>query len=474
MRRSDNQVDAIVIGSGPNGLAAAVEVARTGRNVVVFEAKESVGGGARTAESTLPGFRHDVCSTVFPFAAASRFFLSTPLERFGLRWIESPSPLAHPLDDGAAVLERSIAHTAERLGQDRRAYRSLFEPLARDWPLLEELVMSPPRVPRHPVAQLRFARRAVRSATALADRDFRGSEAKALFAGIAAHGMLPLDRALTAGVGLTLQTLAHAVGWPIPRGGAQAISDALAAYLRSLGGRIVTGVRIDSLEGLPPASAVFCDLSPAPLLRIAGDAFPPSYRRSLESYRYGAAAFKMDWALSEPIPWRTAECAQSATVHLGGDFSEIADAEALVGAKKIPDRPFVILSQPTLFDRTRAPAGKHVAWAYCHVPNGSSANMADRIERQVERFAPGFRDCILARRATSPAEIAAYNPNFAGGDIGSGAVDWKQFFLRPNRRLYTTPARGVYICSAATPPGVGVHGMCGFWAARRALRRELK
>ena len=467
-------VDAIVVGSGPNGLSAAIEIARAGRRVVVFEAHETIGGGARTAELTLPGFRHDICSAVYPFAVASPFFRSLPLREMGLTWIESPAALVHPSDRGTAVVTRSIQETAATLGRDAEAYSKLFEPLVRDWPRLEAAVMTPLALPRHPLRQARFGWNAMRSATGLAEGRFQSEPARGLLAGLAAHSMLALDQPLTAGVGLTLGTLAHAVGWPIPRGGAQAISDALGAYLKSLGGRIVTGVRVRSLDDLPPARAVLCDLSPKPMLELAGDRFPASYRSSLGRYRYGAAAFKVDWALDTPIPWATPECGKAACMHLGGDLSEIEVSERQVSKGAPPDHPFVILAQPTLFDPSRAPAGKHIAWAYCHVPNGSECDMTSRIEDQIERFAPGFRGRILARHVMSPMVIERHNPNFVGGDIGSGAVDWRQFFTRPGPRLYSTPARGVYLCSAATPPGVGVHGMCGYLAARRALKKELR
>jgi phytoene dehydrogenase-like protein len=466
------QIDAVVVGAGPNGLAAAIEVARAGRRVIVFESEESVGGGARTAELTLPGFLHDICSAVYPLAAASPFFRSLGLERHGLRWIESPAALAHPIGGDAVVLRRAVAETAEQFGVDRAAYHSLMGPLVHDWPRVERAVMGPLTWPRHPLTQARFGWKAVRSASWTARKRFVSEPARALFAGLAAHGMLALSEPLTAGIGLTLGTLAHVAGWPIPRGGAQAISDALAGCLRSLGGEIVTGACVRSLDELPRSKVVFLDLSPKPLLQMTGGRFPAWYRKSLENYRYGAGAFKMDWALNGPIPWKSALCAQAATVHLGGGLDEIEFSEDEVAAGKPPQAPFVILAQPSLFDDSRAPRGKHVAWAYCHVPNGSDADMAGRIELQIETFAPGFGARILARNVMAPSAIERHNSNMAGGDIGAGAVDWRQFIARPNFSLYSTPARGIYHCSAATPPGVGVHGMCGYFAARRALRRE--
>lgn len=463
-----------MIGSGPNGLAAAITLARAGRSVVVFEAEETAGGGTRSAELTLPGFIHDVCSAVHPLAAASPFFRTLPLGEFGLEWIHPPAALAHPFDDGrAAVLERSVEATAETLGCDAGAYRRLMAPLARDWKRLERSILEPLSLPRHPLALARFGLLALRPAEAFLRARFRGERARALLAGIAAHGMMPLDKALTAGFGLVLAMAGHAVGWPVPRGGSQAIANALVSLLRSLGGEVVTGRRIVSIDQLPPARAVLCDLSPGPLLRIAGHRFPLRYRRKLMRYRYGLAAYKVDWALDGPIPWRAPECARAATVHLGGTLAEIAVSERAAWEGRHPERPFVLLVQPSLFDPTRAPAGGHTAWAYCHVPNGSEFPMLERIERQIERFAPGFRDRVLARHVMSPAEIERHNANLVGGDIAAGVTNLRQFFTRPTAGLYKTPARGIYICSASTPPGVGVHGMCGYLAARAALRSGL-
>ena len=378
--------------------------------------------------------------------------------------------VAHPFDDGtAAVVERSIERTAARLGRDEQAYARLFGNLARIWPQIESSVLGPLRWPRHPFALAGFGLHALRSADALARRIFVDERTRALFGGIAAHGMVPLDRPLTAGFGLVLGAMAHIVGWVIPRGGAQKLTDALVAHLRTLGGEVVAGHRVTSLDELPPARAVLCDLSPRPLLRIAGTRFPASYRRSLERYRYGMGVFKVDWALDAPIPWRAAECARASTVHVCGDVVELTRSEQDAWSGVASERPFVLLVQPTLFDPSRAPAGKHTAWAYCHVPSGSTVDMLPRIEAQIERFAPGFRDRILARSVMSPADIEAHNANLVGGDIGSGIVDLRQFFTRPTWRTYSTPLRGLYICSAATPPGVGVHGMCGYFAAQRAL-----
>ena len=378
--------------------------------------------------------------------------------------------LAHPFDDGTVgIVERSVDATARRLAGDGAAYSRMFGRLVEDWPALQPAILGTIGVPRQPVALGRFGLQALRSAAGVATGSFSGSAARALFAGVAAHGILPLDRIPSAAFGLVLGTLAHVAGWVIPRGGAQRITDALAAHLRTLGGQIVTSAPIRSVDDLPAARAILCDLSPRPLLRVAGHRFPDWYRRQLERYRYGPAAFKVDWALDAPIPWRAAECARAATVHVGGTLEEIALAEQDVWSARAPERPFVLLVQPTLFDRSRAPDGRHVAWAYCHTPNGSPIDMLPRIEAQIERFAPGFRDRVLARSVLTPADLERLNPNLVGGDIAAGASTLRQLFLRPTWRRHATPARGIYICSASTPPGVGVHGMCGELAARRAL-----
>ena len=467
--------DAIVVGAGPNGLAAAIAIARTGRKVLVFESAATVGGGCRSDELTLPGFVHDVCSAVHPFAVASPFFRSLPLADYGLEWVEPPALLAHPFADGtAACVYRSVEETAQGLGADGAAYRRLFTRLVDDWPRIAEAVLGPLGWPRHPVALGRFGLHALQPADRLARRLFAGEPARALVAGIAAHGMLPLDMRPTAGVALALNLMAHVAGWPMPRGGAQRLSDALAAYLRSLGGEIVTGTPVTSIDELPGAKAVLCDLSPAPLLRIAGHRLPPRFRRALERYRYGMGVYKVDWALSAPIPWHNPDCASAATVHVGGTLAEIAASERAAWDGRAPERPFVLLTQPTLFDPSRAPAGRHVAWTYCHVPRGSEVDMLPRLEQQIERFAPGFRDCVLARSVMRPADLERYNANYVGGDIASGVIDLRQLFTRPTWRTYSTPVRGLYLCSAATPPGVGVHGMCGYFAARRALDEVLR
>jgi phytoene dehydrogenase-like protein len=466
--------DAIVIGSGPNGLAAAITLAQAGRSVTVFEADDTIGGGVRSAELTLPGFRHDICSAVHPFAAASPLFRTLPLARHGLEWIEPPVMLAHPFDDGsAAIVDRSVERTADSLGRDGAAYRSLIGRVVEDWPRLESAILGPVAVPRHPFALARFGLQALRPADRVARAVFVGAPARGLFAGISAHGMLPLDRRPTAAFGLVLGAMAHVAGWVFPRGGAQRLTDALAAYLRSLGGTIVTGTRIQSTGELPAVRAVLCDLSPKPFLRVAGHKLPAGFRRKLERFRYGMGAFKVDWALQGPIPWRNREISRAGTVHLGGTIEEVARSEAEAWRGRPGDRPFVLLAQPTMFDPTRAPVGMHTAWGYCHVPNASGVDMLSRIEKQIERFAPGFSDLVLARAVWTPADLERHNANLVGGDISAGASDLGQFFARPTRRLYSTPVAGLYLCSASTPPGVGVHGMCGYHAAQRALREVL-
>ena len=462
--------DAIVIGSGPNGLTAAIRMASAGLAVTVYEALDTIGGCARSAPLTLPGFIHDVGSAVHPFAVVSPAFRRLPLPQHGLEWIEPSAMLAHPFDDGtAAIVERSVTETARRLGADGAAYARLFGRLVDSWPALQPAILNAPHIPRHPFVVGRFGLRALRSADRVARSTFRGGHARALFGGIAAHGILPLERVPSAAFGLVLGTLAHVAGWVIPRGGAQHITDALAAHLRSLGGHIVAGTPVRSVDDLPPARTILCDLSPRPLLRVAAHRFPDWYRRQLETYRYGPAAFKVDWALDAPIPWRSVDCGRAATVHIGGSLDEIALSERQVDRGVAPERPFVLLVQPTLFDPSRAPASRHVAWAYCHVPNGSPVDMLSRIEAQIERFAPGFRERVLARSIRTPADFERVNPNLVGGDIAAGASTLRQLFARPTWRMHRTPARGIYICSASTPPGVGVHGMCGELAANLAL-----
>jgi phytoene dehydrogenase-like protein len=468
--------DAVVVGAGPNGLAAAITLAQAGRSVLVLEARDTVGGGTRSAELTLPGFIHDVCSAIHPLALTSPFFRALSLAEHELQWVYPPAPLAHPLDGGkAAIVERSVEATADRLGPDRRAYRRWLGPLVASWDKLTHDLLGPFRlVPHHPIIFGRFGLLALWPARRLSKILFKGEPARAIFAGMAGHSMMPLDRFSTTAYALTLTGTAHAVGWPLARGGSQKIADALACYLRSLGGEIVTGSLIESLEELPQARAALLDVTPRQLLRIAGKRLPDHYRRKLERYRYGPGVFKIDWALDGPIPWEAAECARSATLHLGGTLDEIATSEGAVWKGEHPERPFVLLAQQSLFDSTRAPEWKHTAWAYCHVPNGSIFDMTVRIEAQVERFAPGFRNRILARNTRHAEAIEQYNPNYIGGDINGGVQDLGQHFARPVLfRPYTTPIKGVYLCSSSTPPGGGVHGMCGYHAARAALRDGL-
>jgi phytoene dehydrogenase-like protein len=467
--------DAIIVGSGPNGLAAAITLARAGCSVVVFEAAETAGGGTRSAALTLPGFTHDVCSAVHPLALASPFFAALPLADHGLGWAQPPAPLAHPLDGGQVVMvERSVQQTADGLGNDGRAYRALMEPLVANWDDLSKTVLGPLRLPSHPLKLARFGLHAFRSARGLARSLFKQGPARALFAGMAAHSVLPLDSPASAAFGLVLGITAHAVGWPLPRGGSQKIADSLVASLRSAGGEVVTNFRVTALDRLPASRVVLCDLTPRQFLRLAGDQLTPAYRRRLERYRYGPGVFKVDWALSAPIPWQAAECRRAATLHLGGTLDEIAASERAAWEGRCLERPFVLVVQPSLFDATRAPEGKHTAWAYCHVANGSQEDMTARIEAQVERFAPGFKELVLARSVLSPADLERHNPNLVGGDISGGANNLAQLFARPTRRLYRTSSPQLYLCSASTPPGGGVHGMCGYFAAQAALKDHFR
>lgn len=471
MQPSRSEYDAVVIGSGPNGLAAAITLAQARRSVLVIEGKESIGGGMRTEELTFPGFSHDVCSAVHPMAVTSPFFRTLPLERHGLSWIYPPVSLAHPLDDGSAgVLLHSVDETAANLGSDAECYKRMFRRLVDDWPRIEALLLGITRLPRHPLAAGLFGLLGMRSAAGFARFHFSGEKARALFAGMAAHSVLPLERVPTAAFGLVFAITGHVAGWPIPRGGAQNIAKALASYLRSLGGEIVTGQMVQSVNDVPKARAILCDVTPRQLLAIAGRRLTEPYRRKLERYRYGPGVCKLDWALDAPIPWTAEACRRAGTLHVCGTLDEIAASERAPWSGEHAERPFVLLSQPTLFDSSRAPEGKHIAWAYCHVPSGSQVDMTDRIERQIERFAPGFRRTILKRHVLLTSDLEARNPNLIGGDVNAGSAELDQFFLRPTRRLCRTSSRGLYICSASTPPGGGVHGICGYLAARAALR----
>jgi phytoene dehydrogenase-like protein len=465
--------DAVVVGSGPNGLSAAVALAREGASVLVLEGRNDIGGGTHTTELTLPGYRHDVCSACHPMGILSPFFRSLPLADHGLKWVKPPASVAHPLDDKDAVLlRRSLSDTARGLGVDARAYERLIAPLLADPHAWLGDLLAPLRVPKHPLRMLRFGLRAIRPAAGLARGRFRAERARALFAGCAAHSLLPLERPLTAALGLVFCFTAHVEEWPVAEGGSASITRALATLLASLGGRIATGHTVRTLNDLPPARAYLFDTSPAQLAAIAEPVLPPSYVRRLRRYRYGPGVFKMDWALDGPIPWRDPAVLQASTVHLGGTLDEIAAAERAVWRGEHAERPFVLLCQQSQFDPTRAPAGRHTGYAYCHVPAGSTADLTRVVELQVERFAPGFRDRILARHAMTAADFEQYNPAFVGGAVTGGVADLGQLFTRPVARLspYTTPNPRIFLCSAATPPGGGVHGMCGYHAARAALR----
>ena len=466
-------LDAIVVGSGPNGLAAAIALAREGHSVRVYEAQSTVGGGARSAELTRPGFVHDRASTVHALALLSPFLKSLPLAQFGLQFAHPEAPFAHPLDDGTAVVvERSIAASADTLGaRDGRAYAKLVTPLVENCDTLMEALLGPFSV-RHPVAMAKFGWHAIRSAEGLAKGLFETERARAMFAGVAAHSLVPLDKLATSGYALGLIIAAHAVGWPVSRGGAQQLANALVAYLQSLGGEVVTGAPVESLAALPPSRVVLLDVTPRQLVRIGGDRLSRFYRWRLTRYRYGPGVFKMDWALNEPVPWRAPECRRAGTLHLGGSATEIAGSERASWEGRDCERPYVLVTQPTLFDPTRAPPGKHTLWAYCHVPHGSAVDMRERIERQIERYAPGFRDCIEEAHVTSPADLERGNANLVGGDIAGGAADLAQLYTRPIASFnpYRTSIDNVFLCSSSTPPGVGVHGMSGFHAARAAMR----
>lgn len=465
--------DVVVVGSGPNGLSAAIVAARCGLSTVVLESSATAGGGTRSAELTLPGFVHDVCSAVHPMAQASPFFRHLPLAEYGLEWITPPGAAAHPIDeDEAALLVRSVDETAELLGIDRERYCRTIGCLARNWGAIENDVLGPLRFPAHVVPFIAFGAVALSPASVLANLGFRSQRARALLAGVAAHSVRPLSAPGSAAIGLVLSAVAHVYGWPIPRGGSQSITGALSRYLESLGGKIITGCRVETYEQLPNARALLFDTSPRTLAKIMGERLPGAYRRALERYPHGPGVFKVDWALREPIPWRAKECFRAATVHVGGTLDEVAESERAPWIGKVPERPFVLVTQPSLFDNTRAPVGKHTAWGYCHVPNGCEVNMTDAIEAQIERFAPGFREVILARASRSPRVLESENANLVGGDVAGGSNALGNLFLRPTWRTYSTPVKGVYLCSASTPPGGGVHGMCGYHTAVRAIRNE--
>ncbi|WP_288882381.1 phytoene desaturase family protein [Pedobacter panaciterrae] len=464
--------DAVVVGSGPNGLAAAIALQQEGLSVLIIEGKNEIGGGLRSAEFTLPGFVHDVCSAIHPLAIGSPFFNTLPLQDYGLFYTFPDLAAAHPFDDGtAAVLGSSIEETARLLGDDEQAYLKLLKPLVKDWPDIAVDVLGPLHFPKHPIAMAKFGLNALTSATFLAKR-FKTKAARGLWAGMAAHSIQPLSNLTTSAIGLVLMAAAHLKGWPIPVGGSKEIANALSSYFIALGGKIETGRYIKSLDELPSSRTVLFDVTPKQLLQIAGHKFSSIYKWQLERYRYGMGVFKVDWALDEAIPFTAKEARRAGTVHIGNTLEEITLSEKLSWQGKHADKPFVLLAQQSLFDTSRAPEGKHTAWAYCHVPNGSVTDMTETIEKQIERFAPGFRDRILAKHTMNTAQVEAYNPNYIGGDINGGVIDLGQIFTRPALRSspYRTSAKGLYLCSSSTPPGGGVHGMCGYHAAKRALK----
>lgn len=468
----NTEYDAVVIGSGPNGLSAAIVMKQAGLSVLLIESKDTIGGGLRSAELTLPGYIHDVCSAIHPLAAGSPFFSTLPLDQHGLEYIYPEVLAAHPFDDGsAAVLKKSIEETAAGLGRDAGIYTDLLAPLVKSWPGLAPDVLGPLHFPKHPIDLAAFGLNALRPASSLAGK-FKTKEARGLWAGMTAHSIQPLSNLATSAIGLVLMAAGHLHGWPLPKGGSKEIANALASYFIELGGKIQTGVHISAMKDIPSAKTVLFDLSPKQILEIAGDRFSPLYKWQLSRYRYGMGVFKIDWALDGPIPFTSEEARKAGTVHLGNTFEEIAAGEKLASGGGHPGKPFVLLAQQSLFDSTRAPEGKHTAWAYCHVPNGSEIDMTAAIENQVERFAPGFKDLILAKHTMNTREVQAYNPNYIGGDINGGIIDIGQLFTRPVLRPspYRTSAKGLYICSASTPPGGGVHGMCGYYAAKQSLK----
>lgn len=474
-RSTTNQYDAIVVGSGPNGLSAAIRLALEGLSVKIFERESTIGGGTRTLELTEPGFHHDICSAIHPMAISSPFFRKLPLSNHGLNWIQPRYPLAHPLDgESAVILHRDIRKMEEEVSVDFTGYQKLMAPLSNHWEGLTTDLLAPLRMPTHPIRMASFGLNAVQPALQLTERKFKHHRAKALFGGLAAHSIMALDKPVTSAIGLVLGAAGHATGWPLPRGGSQSIADALASYFKQLGGEIETGIRITRLGMLPEAKAVLFDLTPKQVNKIAGDRFPDSYRNKLNRYRYGAGVFKVDYILKEPVPWTDNRCKEAGTVHVGGSLKEIAKSEQAMSQNHHPSKPYVLIAQQSLFDDSRTPDNRHTLWAYCHVPNNSNQDMTRPIEDQIERFAPGFRDVIEVRSTKTARSMETYNPNYIGGDINGGVQDFRQLFSRPASWLnpYSTPAEGIYFCSSSSPPGGGVHGMCGFHAAESALKKD--
>lgn len=472
MQQGSTDFDVVIVGAGPNGLSAGITLQQAGCRVLLLEAKPTIGGGMRTAELTLPGFKHDICSAIHPMAKISPFFESIDWSAYGLKFVNPPVAAAHPLDSGvAAALLPSLDQTADSLGIDASEYRNLLSGFVRHFDRLKHDFLGPLRWPSDPIGLATFGLKAMQPATVLGKR-FRTNEARALFAGMAAHGIQPLSNITSSAIALVLMAAGHISGWQIPVGGSQSIADAMAAHFRLLGGVIETGIEVKSLQQLPSSKAVVFDCTPRQLLQIAGHKFSSLYQWQLERYRYGMGVFKVDWALDGPIPWRDEWCRQAGTVHVGNTLEEIAANEALTSKGQHVERPFVLLGQQSLFDPTRAPEGRHTGWAYCHVPFGSEKDMTEAIEKQVERFAPGFRDRIIGRHTMNTRAIQEYNPNYIGGDINGGVQDLTQLFTRPALRWspYRTSAKGLYICSSSTPPGGGVHGMCGYHAAKAVIR----
>ncbi len=472
--KKNTAYDAIVIGSGPNGLSAAIRLALEGLSVKVFEASDTVGGGMRTKELMQPGFKHDICSAIHPLAASSPFLKQLPLADFGLEWITPEFPVAHPMDNGdAVVMHHSLKKTMDELGHDGKKYQSAMEPIIENWDTLTADFLGPLRFPKRPIDLALFGLKAFQPAS-LFQRRFKQERAKALFAGLAAHSILPLNAVATSAIGLVLGAAGHAVGWPLPKGGSQSIADAMKDYFISLGGEVETGVEVTSMDQLPKATSYLFDLTPRQLIDIAGDRFPEAYVNVLKKYRYGSGVFKIDYILKEPVPWKDPRCNKAGTVHLGGTFDEIAASEKIMDEGGIPDDPYVLVAQQSLFDDTRTPDDRHTLWAYCHVPNGSTVDMTRQIENQIERFAPGFRDIVEERQTINTDQFQEYNANYFGGDINGGRQDIRQLFTRPVHLIhpYATPAEGIYLCSSSTPPGGGVHGMCGYHAADLVLEKE--